>query len=274
LKLLFTSYHITIDYINNPTSSAITLFAGARIRIGKDIGRNFFYTHKLNVQKILYSAQKSLFPLKVLGLKDLSDFMPEFYVPEKDQKKARVLLKRYGVRKNDKLVGVFVSAKYPTRTYRTEYFATLAKMIKKDFASARILFLFGKGDTESIAKIKKNIPSGQSFLFIPDSITIGIMAGIISTLNYFLTNDTGPKHLATALKIPTLTIFGATTEKSWNPPDTRQYATIRKRLSCAPCNKLECQLEGKTLDCMNELRPEEVYKKLKPLLEKHLPGKS
>ncbi|MBN1899040.1 MAG: glycosyltransferase family 9 protein [Spirochaetes bacterium] len=269
-KLLFSTYHITIDYINNPTSSAITLFAKAGVRIGKDISRNFFYNYRFKLNKILYSAQKSLYPLKFLGLRNFNDFMPEFYVIDKDRKQAQDILKKAGIKKNDRMVGIFVSAKYPVRQYRAEHFARLASMIKKDFSSTRVLFLFGKDDRESILKIKKKLQPGKYFILISDGISIGVMAGIISHLNYFLTNDTGPKHLATALKIPTLTVFGATTEKSWNPPDTGRYATIRKRLNCAPCNKLECRLEGQTLRCVNDLAPEDIYKKLKVLLKKYL----
>ncbi len=266
LKLIFTShYDITIDYINNPTSTFITLFSAAKIKIGKNIARNFFYTHKLNIDENIYSAIKSLYLLKPLGLKNFNDYMPEFFIKENDLKKAKNILKKAGITSKDKIIGIFVSAKYPTRKYIPEGFAELAKKIINKF-DCKVLLLFGKNDIETYRSIKKDLGKNRDIIYISDKITIGEMAAIISRLRYFITNDTGPKHLATALNIPTLTIFGATDETTWNPPDFKRFATIRKKLPCAPCNKLSCD----SLECMKNLSPDEIFKKIKPLLRRFL----
>lgn len=264
-KMIFSHYDMTIDFINNPTSTLIALFTGAKIKIGNRNLRNFFYTHRVNYDKIVYSPIRSLSLLQPLGLNDFSDFMPEFFIKESDKKQSENILKNKKIKKLDKLVGIFSSAKYETRKYIPEYYAELALKIISNL-KCKVLFLFGKGDRESYKRIKRIIKNNKNIIFIPDTITIGQMAGIINRLSYFITNDTGPKHLATALNIPTLTIFGATEEKVWNPPNKKRFATIRKKLECAPCNKLTCE----TLECMRKLKPEEVYNKVKVYLKKFL----
>lgn len=263
--LIFRRYDITLDYINNPTSCLISLFAHAGIRIGRNLGRNFFYTHKYDYQDRVYSAIRSLYPLRFLGLKSFRDYQPEFFLAGSDLQRSDGILKKTGVRPGQKLIGIFVSAKYPARKYPAESFSRLACLIRRDF-SATILFLFGLGDEDSIQRIRKTLPSSGRFIFIPDSISIGEMAGIMKKLKFLITNDTGPKHLATSLGIPTLTLFFSTDDKVWNPPDRRKFSIIRPGIVCSPCNKLKCD----TLDCLNVLTPEEVYRKLKPALKRYL----
>lgn len=265
IKLLFTPYDISIDFINNPTSTMISLFAGAKIKIGNDSPRNFFYSHRLHFGSKEYTCINNLRTLIPLGLKSLKDFMPEFFIPPRDKITAEKILQRLGVKPKEKLIGIFASAKYPTRQYTPEGFAELAKLIMRDF-SCKVIFLFGYNDISTVNAIKKNIEPNPKMIFIPDTISLGEMAGVMSRLHYLITNDTGPKHLGTALNIPTITIFGATDDIVWNPADKKRFAVIRGNVVCTPCNKLECE----TLECMVALKPGQVYKKVKPYLKKYL----
>lgn len=265
LKLPFLGYDVTIDFINNPTSGLITLFSMARIRIGRDLPRNFFYSRRVGQPREEYSALASLRVLKFLGLKNFNDYMPEYFIPEEDKITAEKIMNRLGVRPKERLAGIFASAKYPTRQYPASSFARLAQLVRRDF-KVRVLFLFGKGDRDAVRTIKKSFADKKGAILVPDGISIGTMAAIMKKLNYLITGDTGPKHLGTAMNIPTLTIFGATDERVWNPPDRKRFAVVRSAVSCAPCQALSCAAPA----CMRDLQPEVVYKTLKPLLKKYL----
>jgi len=104
-KMIFSHYDMTIDFINNPTSTLIALFTGAKIKIGNRNLRNFFYTHRVNYDKIVYSPIRSLSLLQPLGLNDFSDFMPEFFIKKSDKKQSENILKNKKIKKLDKLVG-------------------------------------------------------------------------------------------------------------------------------------------------------------------------
>ncbi len=265
IKLLFAHYDISIDFINNPTSTLISLFTGAKIKIGNDSPRNFFYTHRLHFGSKEYTCINNLRTLRPLGLNNLDDFMPEFFIAEQDKLTAERILRGLGIKSRDKVIGIFTSAKYPTRQYTPEGFAKLAKLIVHDF-SCKVAILFGKDDIKTMDIIKQIIGHNKKIIFVPDHISIGEMAGVMSRLSYLITNDTGPQHLGTALNIPTLTIFSATDDIVWNPPDKNRFAVIKGDVNCIPCNKLECA----TLECMIKLTPEMVYKKVKPKLKKYL----
>lgn len=259
-KSFFRRYDIIIDSIDNPTSAAIALFTHAKIKIGGKNKRNLFYTHRIKITERMYNAKRHLKLLEPLGLKDFSDYMPELFIDGNDNRTAEILLSSMGL-KNKKLIGIFASAKYITRKYIPEYFAGLAEMIAKN-SNYKILFLFGKGDIETLRIILKTLTVKKNIYFAPPDISIGELGGLIKRLNYFITSDTGPKHIATGLNIPTLTIFGATHAQDWNPPDLIRFPIIKNNIKCSPCNKNKCD----SLKCMKELYPEDVFKRIKKII--------
>ena len=82
----------------------------------------------------------------------------------------------------------------------------------------------------------------------------------IASLNLFITNDSGPMHIAATFQIPTIAIFGST---RFN--ETHQWANdheiiIRKEMECSPCMKRICPL--KHHNCMKLITAEDVLEKL------------
>lgn len=254
LKSIFKYYHVIIDYINNPTSTIIAFFTHAKVKIGNRTKRNFFYNYRFKFDKKEYSSIRCLRLLEPIGISRFDDYLPELFLDRQDIITVNRLFSSLKIKK--RVTALFVSAKYATRQYPPENFAYLGKLIIEK-AKHNILFLFGKDDIQSLYTIQKIIQENKKVFFISPKITIGELCAVLSKVRFLITNDTGPKHLATALKIPTLTIFSATDEEVWNPP-TSWAPTIRKKIDCAPCNKLSCP-KG-TIECMSDLKPEEVFK--------------
>jgi len=262
LKSLFKYYDIIIDFINNPTSTMIAFFTHSKIKIGNKNKRNFFYTVRIKNPKKEYSAIRCLKYLQPLGLKNFKDFMPEIFLSQKDILTAKNILNTLNLTTKNK-IGIFASAKYQTRQYPTNNLILLSKLIVK-YTQFQIIFLFGKDDNKTLSKLHKSLFNEKNIHFISPKINIGELASLIKEMDILITNDTGPKHIAIALNIPTLTIYGATDEKIWNPPDKKHFPIIRKNYPCAPCNKYICP---KNLECLKELSANEVFKKLKELIK-------
>jgi len=91
------------------------------------------------------------------------------------------------------------------------------------------------------------------------------LAALIAECDAFVTNDSGPMHMASALFVPTVAIFGSTNRKTTGPFG-RGHRTVSRNLPCAPCMKRECP-EGH-LRCMTEVRADEVFEAVKKLLPK------
>ena len=83
----------------------------------------------------------------------------------------------------------------------------------------------------------------------------------ISNLDLFITNDSGPMHIAAAFGIPTVAIFGPTKYKETHQWNNDNEMLIRKDLECSPCMKRVCPL--KHHECMSLITADDVLDKLK-----------
>ncbi|MBV8569035.1 MAG: glycosyltransferase family 9 protein, partial [Acidobacteriaceae bacterium] len=82
----------------------------------------------------------------------------------------------------------------------------------------------------------------------------------------FLTNDSGPMHIASALGVPTIAVFGATDESATGP--TGEHArVIREFADCSPCLRRECPIDHR---CMTRVSAEVVAQEALSLMS---PGK-
>ncbi|TLD96630.1 lipopolysaccharide heptosyltransferase II [Helicobacter jaachi] len=147
------------------------------------------------------------------------------------------------------------------------------------------VYLFGssiesRANTD-IAAALKNHPYMQYFHNLTDKTNLHELVDYISAMSVFITNDSGPMHIATALKVPIVAIFGPTDMYETAPytPFTesiRQDSTnvlcanppfvlLSKALPCSPCKKRECPLGHH--NCMKFITPAEVITYTNRLLE-------
>ena len=78
-----------------------------------------------------------------------------------------------------------------------------------------------------------------------------------------ITNDTGPRHIAAALGVPVVTIFGPT-DPAWTEIDFELEHKVRVDVFCGPCQKKRCPLDHR---CMTQIRAETVFAKAAELVE-------
>jgi heptosyltransferase II len=86
----------------------------------------------------------------------------------------------------------------------------------------------------------------------------------ISTLDMFLTGDSGPMHIAAAFNVPTVAIFGPTKDYETSQWMNDKSNIVKKNLDCQPCMKRECPLKHN--NCMRLIKAEEVLNSVKSLI--------
>ena len=86
----------------------------------------------------------------------------------------------------------------------------------------------------------------------------------ISTLDIFITGDSGPMHLAAAFKVPTVSIFGPTNYNETSQWMNDKGVIVKKELDCQPCMKRKCPLIHN--NCMKLIKADEVLNSVKSLI--------
>ena len=85
--------------------------------------------------------------------------------------------------------------------------------------------------------------------------SLGELMGVLSELSVFLTNDSGPMHLAAALRVPTVAVFGPTDYRETGPYSSIARV-VREPVECSPCLYRDCPIDHR---CMERVTPERVY---------------
>jgi len=153
-------------------------------------------------------------------------------------------------------LGINPGATYGSaKRWYPEEFAKVAIALSKEYD---IIIFGGPTEIEIAEDIEKQIrKSGvNNIQNVAGQTTIVELISKIAGLSKFITNDSGPMHIAAAYNVPTIAIFGPTNHKEthqWmNPGET----IIRKEMDCAPCMKRVCPL--KHHECMKLITAEDV----------------
>lgn len=246
----------------NSFSSAWWFYRGhVPRRIGfKDRGRSFLLTDpvpfpKERERQHLIKTYKEL--LKPLGI-PVSETPARLVVTEEEREAALSLLKKEGY-KGGAIIGINPGAAYGSaKCWLPERFRGLAEKLIKD-PSTYVVFYGDNSQRETIDGITRDL--GPQVINLSGKTTLRELMAFISLSSAFVSNDSGPLHMAYALKIPVVAIFGPTSEVISGPQG--KSITIHKHVECSPCFKRTCPIDHR---CMTRIGEDEVYDAVKRLL--------
>ena len=93
--------------------------------------------------------------------------------------------------------------------------------------------------------------------------SLGELMGALSDLSMFLTNDSGPMHLAAALGVSTVAVFGPTDARETGPFSS-SARVVREPVDCSPCHYRDCPIDHR---CMERVAAERVYDEARVLVK-------
>ncbi len=267
------SHVLVAEPSQNIISAVAGLLTGAKIRIGpryrlgKIDDTDFLLTHSLPFSYEKHVLEMNLDLLEFLGIQK-SDF--DLYLPlsEKEKAIAESLLKANGLLGNHLLIGMHVGAN-PNQLYKCweiEKFAEISDFLSQEY-KARVLVTGGEGEK---LQAEKMVSLTQ---YKPINLVgcLGLLetATLLSRCDLFITNDSGPMHIAASVKTPVVAIFGPTRPKK-NAPYGR-HMIIRKDLNCSPCYDWKySRIENcNHFRCLREISVNEVKAAVKTMLGKN-----
>jgi heptosyltransferase-2 len=138
-----------------------------------------------------------------------------------------------------------------------ERFIAAAKEIQRRTSCAWILF-GGKNDADLTNRIQSAIGGNPSaVLNLAGQTSLRELMCLVKLCRVFLTNDTGPMHVAAALGVPVVAIFGSTSPELTGPISSADvpHQILNSDAPCAPCFLRECPIDFR---CMNGISVERV----------------
>ncbi len=142
-------------------------------------------------------------------------------------------------------------------------FGALLRKLSEESGLAPIVF-GGPEDREICEKVFDEIGDVRHKANLCGSISLRQFIAIANELSLFVTNDSGPMHIASALGVPTVAVFGSTDPELTGPLNALSRVVIR-RLSCSPCFKRECVFGH--YNCLASILVDEVLSASMELLE-------
>ena len=161
-------------------------------------------------------------------------------------------------------LGINAGATYGSaKRWYPERFAEVASAFNRDFD---IIIFGGPNEVEMAKEIETNlIKLGvENYTNLAGKTNIKELCSNIAGCSFFITNDSGPMHVAAAYRVPTVAIFGPTKYKETSPWKNEKSIIVRKEMVCSPCMKRECPL--KHHECMKNISASEVIEAVKTLL--------
>lgn len=159
-------------------------------------------------------------------------------------------------------LGINPGATYGSaKRWYPEKFADVARAFAEQY---NIVIFGGPGEVEMAQDIQNRLSDLDNVTNLAGRTSVEELCSYIGGLSLFVTNDSGPMHVAAAYKVPTVSIFGPTRHLETSQWQNPKSTVIRHDLECAPCMKRECPL--KHHECMKSISAEEVIEAVKNLI--------
>ena len=243
-------------------AAIIALAAGIPLRAGYDSdARGLLLTHRVHrteeIRKV-HQIDYYLEMVKTLGCVSVSREMHlEIKISLFD---AQNILRKFVTETKKTLIGIAPGATYgPAKRWLPSRFAAVVDKLDEKFFTQGIL-LGGKSDWEIAQEVKKLAHS--ELINLAGKTTLREAIYLISQCRLFISNDSGLMHIAGALNIPTIALFGSTNPVTTAPAGNKSII-VRREVSCSPCMKETCPTDFR---CMKLISVEDVFAAAQNLL--------
>ncbi len=273
-------FDVTINFYpsNRYHYNVFAFLLGAPIRLGhrylKDdlISLNFLKNRTIKERFDRHVVLQNLDLIKLLGLRDdnLVDYPLQYFLEPHEIEEAEkfpAFQKREGV-----VIGIHPGTSklkgHINRRWPPERFAEFIDLFHQKFTQSRVLVFGGPEDIDAKERIR-DLVREKDRLFLVDTPTIRQAAALIHRCDIFVSNDSGLMHLAAAVGVPTVAIFGPTNYR-WVHPWKVEHRIVSLELPCSPCfyyspRPLKCQA-GLDFKCLKELPASMVMGAVEELL--------
>jgi ADP-heptose:LPS heptosyltransferase len=255
-------YDLVIDLFGNPRTALLTRLSGAGQRVGfRFRGRKYAYNVVAEPRgNRVHNTQFNLDALEALGVA-IQDRSIYFSFDEADARYVDSFLPPEFTN-GSFVVCINSGGGWYTKRWDLDRFATLADRLAGEF-NARIVLPWGPGQLPEVEEIRRKMAREA---FIPPATTLRQLGALARRCSIFVSNDSGPMHIAAAVGTPVLGIYGPTDPLLQGPYGANHVVVRNEALDCLGCNLTSCPIGH---PCMLGLSVETVLQGVRQLLAKN-----
>lgn len=190
--------------------------------------------------------------------------LPSIRISQEEDDVASGLLRTFEISDGLLLTGLNPGAKWATKRWTEEGFVEVGKKAISELGGK--VLLFGGPDEKGLCeRIAGSI--GEGALSVAGKTGLKEAAALIKRCNVFVTNDSGPMHIATAVGTPVVAIFGPTVQGFGFSP-LGKSVVVEKELKCRPCSLHGSERCPKGhFECMKGISVDTVFEKIKEIVK-------
>ncbi|MDI6605628.1 MAG: glycosyltransferase family 9 protein, partial [Candidatus Omnitrophota bacterium] len=254
-------FDMVIDLQNNRKSHILSFLSAAPLRYGYTNGKfGFLLNQRIKDEKPPMDPLRHQFRiLGMLGI-DFKDERLELWPSKEDRNYIEELLNSQWLTQNQKIVGINLTAsrRWLTKSWPRSHMAKFCQgLASRDM---RVVITGSEEDAEeanALIAALKNI----KLINACGKTTVNQLACLIEKCCVYICGDSAPLHIAAAMGVPFIALFGPTDPRRHLAP-ARNCVVLKKNLACSPCYKPKC----KSRECMEQILPEEVLEAVDKLL--------
>lgn len=257
-----------VDIAVSPHRSLRTalVLAAARVprRVGFAVGPGAVLYH-VRVPRDLarHDVERNLSLLDAFGGLDGERDVPLVVPGAAAEQRADALLASLGLDRGARPFGLCPGSVWPTKRWNPGGFGALARALR-DRYDEQVVVLGGSGDLAAAAAV--TAAAGGCVVNLAGKTDLETFLAIVRRLRVLVSNDSAPMHVATALNVPVVAVFCATSPVQGFGPYGERTAVVAANLECRPCSRhggRRCP-RG-TEDCMRLVMPVDVLRAVESL---------
>lgn len=233
-----------------------------RYRVSYNVGGGgFLLTHVVPFEGIKHRVDYHLDIISFLGGgSDATDW--GLHPTKEENHKAEEIILKYAKRQGSVIIGIHPGGRKGLKCWPMERYAGLADRAISELG-AKIFFTGSEKEYDLVKEITMKMNNRAENL--AGSLDLKTLSAFIGKLDVFITNDSAPLHIASAMKTPTIAIFGPSKSNETGPYGNI-HRVVEEDFSCrAACDEDVCNHKVFN-ECMEGIAVEDVFFAVKEIL--------
>ena len=236
-------------------SALLGFLAGVPVRVGFDRSAGKLLLTDRVPYRSTPEVERNLSLLGSRGV-DTAGMHPALYPDDEDRNRVDTLMRESAVAPSEDICGVSPGSVWATKRWLPGRYAELIRRLAEEFGYRSVLF-GGSDDRSLCAEIAAE--SGVDPLNAAGQLTLLQSAALAARCSALVSNDTGMGHVAAAMNIPVVAVFGPTVPAFGFVPHGQGHQVVETSLDCRPCSPHggdRCPIGSH--DCMRGITVERV----------------